>query len=206
VKKAAKKKSVGKQKTASRKTTPKTAKTESGKKNTSVSKKTTKVAAKKKSTSETSGVKSRRARRTTTILAPKKDKKQPEKLTPAQRREFRDMLIAMSDQLRNQISALRHDSLKRADEVNHTEDGTDAFERQFALKIASTEHESVVEIDEALRRIQDRAYGVCERCEGLIEYPRLKALPFVRHCIECQSEEERKHGPYRQSSVRRGLV
>ena len=112
----------------------------------------------------------------------------------------------MSDQLKNQISALRHDSLKREDEVNHTEDGTDAFERQFALKIASTEHESVVAIDKALRRIQDRTYGVCEECDGLIEYPRLKAVPFVRLCIACQSEEERKHGPYRQSSVRRGLV
>ena len=112
----------------------------------------------------------------------------------------------MSDQLKNQINALRHDSLKRADEVNYAEDGSDAFERQFALKIASAEQESVVQIDEALRRIQDWTYGVCEGCKGSIEYPRLKALPFVRLCIACQSEEELKNGPSRQSSIRRRLI
>lgn len=207
MKKAAKKKTVGKKTTASKKTTAKkTAKTTSGKKKASTTKKATKVTAGETSSSQTTAGRARRARRTVTQTTTNKSKKQPEKLTPAQRREFRDMLIAMSDQLRNQIAALRDDSLKRADEVNHAEDGTDAFERQFALKIASTEHESVVEIDEALRRIRDRTYGVCEGCERLIEHPRLKALPFVRLCIACQSEEERKHGPYRQASVRRGLV
>ena len=220
MKKAAKKKTVGKKTTASKETTTKKAtKTTTGKKKATTAKKATKVAAEKTSSSGTSAGRTRRARRTVAKATGNKSKKQPEtrtktdkarkepeKLTPAQRREFRDMLITMSDQLRNQITALRDDSLKRADEVNHAEDGTDAFERQFALKLASTEHESVVEIDDALRRIRDRTYGICENCERLIEYPRLKALPFVRLCISCQSEEERKHGPYRQASVRRGLV
>ena len=220
MKKAAKKKTAGKKKAASKKTTAKkVTKTTTGKKKTNTAKKDSKVAAGTSSSSKADSGRTRKAKRTVTKATGNKNKKQskertttrkvkkePEKLTSAQRREFRDMLIVMSDQLRNQITALRDDSLKRVDEVNHAEDGTDAFERQFALKLASTEHESVVEIDEALRRIRDRTYGICENCERLIEYPRLKALPFVRLCISCQSEEERKHGPYRQASVRRGLV
>ncbi len=111
----------------------------------------------------------------------------------------------MREQLANQINSLRDDSLTRNDEVNPAEDGTDAYERQFALNVASSEHDSVVEIDDALRRLDQSQYGKCETCSEQINFERLKALPFVRLCISCQSEEERKHGPYRQASVRRGL-
>ena len=70
------------------------------------------------------------------------------------------------------------------------EDGTDAFERQFALDIARSENDSVFEIDEALRRLSEGDYGVCEECGCLIGKARLKALPFARMCIECKAKQE----------------
>ena len=69
--------------------------------------------------------------------------------------------------------------------------GTDNFERETALKVASSEAESVSEIDEALRRIDDREYGNCLGCNEAIPKKRLEVYPWARHCIECQSKLER---------------
>ena len=45
-------------------------------------------------------------------------------------------------------------------------------------------------LDAALRRLDDGTYGFCEDCLAPISEPRLKALPFVRRCIECQQRIE----------------
>jgi RNA polymerase-binding transcription factor DksA len=107
------------------------------------------------------------------------------------RKALRDALLALRERLTGQIRALKGESLMRADSVYSPEDGTDAFDRQFALSIVSSENDSVFEIDEALRRIDEGTYGVCEQCGGAIERPRLKALPFVRNCVACQSASEK---------------
>lgn len=112
------------------------------------------------------------------------------RLTDKQLEEFKDMLMRIRAELLRQIAYLRGASLTRADEVNPEEDGTDAFERQLALKLAAGEGDSIFEIDEALERIRLKVYGVCEECACLVPSPRLKALPFARRCVECQSKVE----------------
>jgi len=47
-------------------------------------------------------------------------------------------------------------------------------------------------IDDALARIDDGTYGVCESCESDIAEARLEALPFTRLCINCQAEREKE--------------
>jgi DnaK suppressor protein len=127
------------------------------------------------------------------------------KLTAAEIRQFRELLVALRDRLSGQISSLKSDSLKRVDEVNTVEDGTDAFERQFALNIASSENDSLFEIEEALRRIDGGTFGICEMSGEPIELERLKAIPYTRYSLAAQTEIERGKGPYRQSSVLRAL-
>lgn len=124
--------------------------------------------------------------------ASKATKKTPKiRLTPKTKEQFISMLVAMRQRLTGQIAALQGDSLKRLDAGNSEEDGSDAFERQFALNLASTENDVVFEIDEALQRIEHKTYGVCEQCSNGIESARLKALPFVRMCIGCKTEIEK---------------
>lgn len=106
--------------------------------------------------------------------------------------KFRDMLLRVREELDRQMTSLRNSSLKREDAVNSEEDGTDAFERQLALNLASTEGDSIFAIDQALQRIDGGAYGVCETCGCLIGEDRLKALPFVQLCIECKSADEKR--------------
>ncbi len=119
------------------------------------------------------------------------------KLTAKEKRDYKAMLLGMHQQLSGQISALTKQSLQRNDSAVSDEDGTDAFDRQFALKIASAEQNSLFDIDDALRRIGQGTYGICEDCAGTVETPRLKALPFVRLCIKCQSEIEKGRAKFR---------
>lgn len=112
------------------------------------------------------------------------------KLPDSQKKVLKELLLMMRERILGQIRSLKGDSLRRDDEVNDAEDGTDAFERQFALNLVSSENDAVFEIDEALQRLEEGVYGVCEDCAGLIEMPRLKALPFVRKCVGCQSKSE----------------
>jgi RNA polymerase-binding transcription factor DksA len=119
------------------------------------------------------------------------------RLDAKDRKRIRETLVALRDDLAGQVSTLKHDSLKRDDEVNNVEDGTDAFERQFALSLASSEQEAVGQINEALRQLEDGTYGACEQCQSPIEKARLEALPFVKTCITCQSAMEKGGGKFR---------
>lgn len=118
-------------------------------------------------------------------------KQQRAALKAADREMLRQSLIALRERLSGNMSALRQESLLRHDSSNSEEDGTDAFERQLALGLVNNEHERVLAIDDALLRLDGGSYGICESCHGCIEVPRLKALPFVRMCIACQSEKEK---------------
>jgi RNA polymerase-binding transcription factor DksA len=109
---------------------------------------------------------------------------------------LKDALLRMRERLTGQITALSDDSLKYVDESS-SEDRTDDFDREFALNLMSTEHDSLYEIDEALRRISLGSYGLCDGCGCAIEKARLQALPFARMCIRCQSEMEKGRARFR---------
>lgn len=69
---------------------------------------------------------------------------------------------------------------------------TDNFDREFSLDLASNEQQVLNQIDEALRKIDEGTYGICENCSKLISQKRLLAVPYTKLCIKCQEEEEKK--------------
>ena len=69
---------------------------------------------------------------------------------------------------------------------------TDNFDREFSLDLASTEQAILNRIDEALCKIAEGTYGVCENCSKLISFKRLKAVPSAKLCIKCKEDEEKK--------------
>lgn len=124
-------------------------------------------------------------------VAPPRPLPRPMKFSAADLELFRRELMALRDRLTGQVARMRQDSLTRDDEVNPEEDGTDAFDRLFALERAGNDQNIIFTIDEAIGAIDAGKYGVCEGCGKLIEKPRLRALPFAKNCIHCQSEVER---------------
>jgi DnaK suppressor protein len=60
--------------------------------------------------------------------------------------------------------------------------------QQIALLEARTRER--IQLDEALRRLDEGTYGICEDCQAPIAAGRLRALPFARRCVECQEQFE----------------
>ena len=112
-------------------------------------------------------------------------------------KKFEKLLLAEQERLREGIKRIEESSLHDnsgdniADITSYAEFGTDNFERETALNIASSESERLREIHEALDRIQQGTYGKCEGCGTEIPKKRLEVFPSARYCIECQSKLER---------------
>lgn len=60
----------------------------------------------------------------------------------------------------------------------------------ISFKHMSTHRENLVKIDEALRKLNEGTYGICEDCGDEISEERLKVLPFAIYCIDCQEKRE----------------
>jgi RNA polymerase-binding transcription factor DksA len=67
------------------------------------------------------------------------------------------------------------------------EGGTVTVDRERNLALSGQALLAVEEIDDALRRIEEKTYGYCERCFQPIPKPRLRALPYARLCVACKS-------------------
>ena len=64
-------------------------------------------------------------------------------------------------------------------------------DRNFELRIRDRERKLILKMREAIQRIDDGAFGVCESCGGPISEKRLMARPVTTFCIECKTKEEK---------------
>jgi len=65
-------------------------------------------------------------------------------------------------------------------------------ERNLELRIRERERKLIFKMREALQRIEDGTFGICEECEEPISLQRLKVRPVTTHCIECKTREEHR--------------
>ena len=110
-------------------------------------------------------------------------------------------LLDLRDHFLDQMQSVAQDSLRSRAENNeasavgqHQADaGSDAYEKDFALSLLSQEQDALYEIEEALKRIETGAYGVCEMSNKFIPHARLEAIPFARFTVECQQQLEKEN-------------
>lgn len=84
--------------------------------------------------------------------------------------------------------------------------GTDEFDRDFALSLMSSEQDTLYEIEQALTRIRNGTYGVCEITGEQIEAERLSAVPWARFSANAQLELEASGSVRRTQLARRGSL
>ncbi|MCS7258488.1 MAG: TraR/DksA family transcriptional regulator [candidate division WOR-3 bacterium] len=66
--------------------------------------------------------------------------------------------------------------------------GNEVYQREVISQISSYDAKILRQIDEALKRIREKNYGICVGCQKPIAKARLKALPYTDLCIECSKK------------------
>ena len=127
--------------------------------------------------------------------------KKPMAFTKEQRKTFRQLLITERAKLAEEIRAIARDASTSprdasgdlsAYTVHMADMAADTYDRELSMNIASSEQEILYQIDEALKRLDDGTFGVCQQCSKPITVSRLKALPYASLCINCQRTQEKK--------------
>jgi TPR repeat protein/serine/threonine protein kinase len=132
-----------------------------------------------------------------TIEAPKKPVLQANFL-----KKQRQRLVELRDAYMNSAEGVASESLRSHEGgeasalgMHQADAGSDAYDRDFALRLLAKEQDAIYEINEALNRIDKGTYGICEMSGDLIPEERLEALPFTRFTVACQARIERdQHG------------
>ncbi|MFH1282404.1 MAG: TraR/DksA family transcriptional regulator [bacterium] len=67
-----------------------------------------------------------------------------------------------------------------------------SLEKEITFELNDNERVMLDNIESALAKIDRNVFGLCESCRKKITETRLKAMPFARFCISCQSKSEQK--------------
>ncbi len=125
----------------------------------------------------------------------------------SRRQVLRDSLTHQRNLLLARVRELRRD--QEDETLTVPSDDLDVARSQADVEM----HASLIErsedllkaIDEALSRLEEGSYGICEGCGSEIPLERLKALPFAFYCVDCQQKNEsgRERGTISESFLRR---
>ncbi len=113
---------------------------------------------------------------------------------------FRNVLEGLRARLRGDLDQMTDEALRRTQNETsgnlsnvplHMADvGTENYDQEFTLSLIENEQSTLEQVHSALGRINAGTFGRCEECQEPIAKPRLQALPYTRHCIQCARKLE----------------
>ncbi len=109
-----------------------------------------------------------------------------------ERERYRNKLLKKKEEIVNKISETYNESKEvesgiAQDVVDKAES---SYTKEFLLSLSDAEREQLLLIDEALKRIDKKELGICQRCGKDINKKRLDVVPWTSYCIDCQEIEE----------------
>jgi len=108
---------------------------------------------------------------------------------------LREALLARRRQLMGGVEALTEEASRLGSDGSHADAdtgdlGSDASEQDLCLNLLEGRRGELQEIDRALERMAEGAYGSCEECGASIPASRLEAIPHASLCLACRMREE----------------
>ncbi len=105
---------------------------------------------------------------------------------------YRKRLLAKQEELQRQVSKSEQDG-RQIDE-DPTQDIADkaanSYTKEFLFHQSDDNRRILQLVSEALERLKSGSYGHCVACQEEVQVKRLEAVPWARHCIECQEKQE----------------
>jgi len=116
------------------------------------------------------------------------------RLTAAEKEHFKKMLLEKRREISRNVNEIEGETLKKSRldasgdlssmPIHMADIGTDNYEQEFALGLMDSERKLLREIDDAMGRLEQGIYGICEGTSKPIPKARLEAQPWARYCVE----------------------
>ncbi|MDO9117362.1 MAG: TraR/DksA C4-type zinc finger protein [Nitrospira sp.] len=149
---------------------------------------------KKTSAARTTASRTKTAARTVSAKA-KKPASPKKSASPKSRSKYPDIRRALERQRADLLEEVGEvlTQHKTPEALPDVSDQASAEEDQrFSMRIMEREQKLLKKVNEALDRMKNQTYGICEQCGEDIPYKRLKARPVTTFCIECKTLQEQK--------------
>lgn len=106
---------------------------------------------------------------------------------------YRKKLLLKRDSILGTIERYVHDGRETDQDIprDPADQAANSFIKELLFSQSSNDRYVLKLIDEALARMDEGTYGLCVSCGNPIQEKRLEAVPWARHCIQCQELQER---------------
>ncbi len=106
---------------------------------------------------------------------------------------YKKKLLARREELLRTIARTEEEGRQADDDptVDLADKAANSYTKEFLFGMTNTDRALLNQIDVALRRIAEEEYGVCANCEEEMQQKRLEAVPWAKHCINCQEKAEK---------------
>ncbi len=130
-----------------------------------------------------------------------------EKKVPKEWESYYRILMSMRNSLKGSLGERSSETIgasaRESGELslNSSDAGTETFDRDLALSMVANDQEALEEIEDAIDRIFDGSYGICQETNKPIKKNRLQAVPFTRFSLEGQMQYEKSSRRERDSGA-----
>ena len=118
------------------------------------------------------------------------------KLNARDLESYRQLLTQLRREVSGDINDLEADAFStdgdRLSVDNPADICSESFAQEFSLELLQRDEATLGEIQEALERVNNGSFGLCEGCQEAIPKARLNAVPYARNCVDCQRKAERR--------------
>ena len=106
---------------------------------------------------------------------------------------FKKALLEQKVKILNNLNmtADSMDSFSKNSPKDEGDNASMALDQSFSNVILTKQAKNLIEIDDALERVADDSYGVCDSCGEAINIERLKIKTFAKYCISCREDMEK---------------
>lgn len=105
---------------------------------------------------------------------------------------FRKRLLAKQEELLQRMSKSELDGRHVDEEITQdiADKAANSYTKEFLFHQSDDNRRILQLVEEALGRIKNGGYGQCVACQEDVQIKRLEAVPWARHCIDCQEKQE----------------
>jgi len=105
---------------------------------------------------------------------------------------YKKRLVTTQDELSRLVTKSERDGREADEEATQdiADKAANSYTKEFLFHQSDENRRILQLVNEALERVKGGTYGLCVSCRGEVQVKRLEAVPWARHCIDCQEKQD----------------